>query len=61
MNQIHYRQLSIVGAFGGSPLWFRRAVDWLAATDTDLDRFVLDRFRCRMRWRPSTTSARDAD
>ncbi|MFN8621467.1 MAG: alcohol dehydrogenase catalytic domain-containing protein [Chloroflexota bacterium] len=44
MNRIHYRQLSIVGAFGGSPLWFRRAVDWLAATDLDLDRFVLDRF-----------------
>lgn len=44
MNVVHYRQLSIVGAFGGSPVWFRRAVDWLAATDLDLDRFVLDRF-----------------
>jgi L-iditol 2-dehydrogenase len=44
MNVIHYRQLSIIGAFGGSPVWFRRAVDWLAATDLDLDRFVLDRF-----------------
>jgi L-iditol 2-dehydrogenase len=44
MNRVHYKQLSIVGAFGGSPAWFRRAVDWLAATDLDLDRFVLDRF-----------------
>lgn len=44
MNAVHYRQLSIMGAFGGSPVWFRRAVEWLAATDLDLDRFVLDRF-----------------
>jgi L-iditol 2-dehydrogenase len=44
MNRVHYRQLQIVGAFGGSPLWFRRAVDWLAGTDLELDRFVLHRF-----------------
>lgn len=40
LNAIHYRQLSITGAFGGTPAYFRNAVAWLVNTRIDLDRFV---------------------
>lgn len=30
MNVLHYRQLSVVGSFGGTPAHFRRAAAWLA-------------------------------
>jgi L-iditol 2-dehydrogenase len=44
MNDLHYRQLSIVGAFGGTPDTFRRAAAWLARTTLDLDRFTPERY-----------------
>ncbi len=40
LNAIHYRQLSLVGAFAGTPRLFREAVAWLAHTDIALDRFI---------------------
>ncbi len=45
MNDLHYRQLSIVGAFGGTPDTFRRAAAWLADSTFDVDRFTPERFR----------------
>ena len=44
MNDLHYRQLSIVGAFGGTPDTFRRAAAWLDTASLDVDRFAPDRF-----------------
>jgi L-iditol 2-dehydrogenase len=44
MNDLHYRQLSIVGAFGGTPDTFRRAAAWLDATPFDVDAFTPERF-----------------
>ncbi len=40
LNRIHYQQLDLVGAFGGSPESFRHAVRWLAQSNLDLDGFV---------------------
>lgn len=40
LNRIHYQQLSLIGAFGGSPRYFRRAVQWLSQSELELDRFV---------------------
>jgi L-iditol 2-dehydrogenase len=40
MNRIHYQQLELVGAFGGSPELFRRAVGWLSRSTLDLNRLV---------------------
>lgn len=40
MNRVHYQQLSVVGAFGGSPELFRRAVRWLAQSDLPLEKFI---------------------
>ena len=39
-NQVHYRQIGIVGAFGGTPVYFRKAFEWLSASDLDLDALV---------------------
>lgn len=39
-NRIHYQQLQIIGAFGGTPAYFRRAMLWLERTDLDLARLV---------------------
>jgi L-iditol 2-dehydrogenase len=44
LNVVHYRQLSIVGAFGGGPASFRRAAEWLAATSFDVAAFAPIRF-----------------
>jgi len=44
MNVLHYRQLSIVGAFGGTPAHFRRAAAWLATADFDVAAFTPLRF-----------------
>ena len=44
MNDLHYRQLSIVGAFGGTPETFRRAAAWLDATPFDVESFTPERF-----------------
>lgn len=40
LNAIHYRQLSLVGAFAGTPMYFARAVAWLASTRIDLEKMV---------------------
>jgi L-iditol 2-dehydrogenase len=40
VNRIHYQQLRLIGAFGGSPELFRQAVSWLARCDLDVRRFV---------------------
>jgi L-iditol 2-dehydrogenase len=44
MNILHYRQLSLVGAFGGTPATFQRAAAWLADADLDVARFAPLRF-----------------
>jgi L-iditol 2-dehydrogenase len=44
LNAIHYRQVSLVGAFGGTPPHFRRAVRWLAESSLDLRGFTPLRF-----------------
>jgi L-iditol 2-dehydrogenase len=44
MNDLHYRQLAILGAFGGTPDTFRRAAAWLADSTFDVDRFTPERF-----------------
>ncbi len=44
MNVLHYRQLSLVGAFGGTPGHFRRAAEWLSRPGFDVERYTPDRF-----------------
>jgi L-iditol 2-dehydrogenase len=44
MRAMHYRQLSLIGAFGGTPATFQRAADWLTETDLDVARFAPSRF-----------------
>jgi len=44
MNDLHYRQLSIVGAFGGTPDTFRRAATWFDRTPFDVEAFTPERF-----------------
>ncbi len=44
MNDVHYRQLSIVGAFGGTPDTFRRAAAWFDRTTFDVEAFAPERF-----------------
>lgn len=44
LNVLHYRQIAIVGAFGGTPTTFRRAAAWLATNDFDIETFAPDRF-----------------
>jgi L-iditol 2-dehydrogenase len=44
MNDLHYRQLAIQGAFGGTPDTFRRAAAWLAANPLDMAAFAPGRF-----------------
>jgi L-iditol 2-dehydrogenase len=45
LNAIHYRQISLVGAFGGTPPHFRRAVRWLSESSLDLRAYTPIRFR----------------
>ena len=40
LNRIHYHQLQLVGAFGGSPELFRSAVRWLSRSTLPLDEMV---------------------
>jgi L-iditol 2-dehydrogenase len=47
MNDLHYRQLAIQGAFGGTPDTFRRAASWLAANSFDTGAFAPGRFPLR--------------
>ncbi len=44
MNDLHYRQLGIVGSFGGTPDTFRRAAAWLDAHPIDPATFAPERF-----------------
>lgn len=44
MNVLHYRQLSVVGAFGGTPSHFRRAAAWLSTSTFDVAAFTPLRF-----------------
>ena len=44
MNDLHYRQLAIQGAFGGTPDTFRRAAAWLAGNPLDTAAFAPGRF-----------------
>lgn len=44
MNRIHYRQLEVVGAFGGTPSTYASAVAWLAESRLDLTALVADEF-----------------
>lgn len=44
MNDLHYRQLTIQGAFGGTPDTFRRAAAWLAVNPLDTGTFAPGRF-----------------
>ena len=44
MNDLHYRQLTVVGSFGGTPDTFRRAAAWLERTSLDVDAFTPERF-----------------
>lgn len=41
-NVVHYQQLTLVGAFGGSPRHFRQAVSWLAASPLDGATFITE-------------------
>lgn len=44
MNALHYRQLTIAGAFGGTPASFRRAAAWLRDSSFDVAAFTPLRF-----------------
>jgi L-iditol 2-dehydrogenase len=44
LNVLHYRQLSIVGAFGGTPIHFQRAAAWLEQSDFDVAAYTPRRF-----------------
>jgi L-iditol 2-dehydrogenase len=43
-NDVHYRQIEIIGSFGGTPVYFRSAVDWLASSNLPLDRLITSEF-----------------
>jgi len=43
LNDVHYRELSVVGAYGANPRHFRAAVNWLAEGHIDLNKFVTSR------------------
>ena len=40
LNDIHYKEISLVGAFGATPRHFRAAVKWLGEGHLNLDKFV---------------------
>lgn len=44
VNRIHYRQLELLGAFGGTPATYARAVAWLAETPLALERIITDEY-----------------
>lgn len=44
LNGLHYRQLSLVGTFGGTPAHFRRAVSWLGGSTLDVGAYAPLRF-----------------
>jgi len=44
MNRIHYQQIELIGAFGGTPSTYLRAVTWLADTSYRLSLMVSDEY-----------------
>lgn len=40
LSRLHYKEIELIGAFGGTPRYYREAVRWLERTDIDLDRMV---------------------
>lgn len=40
LSAVHYRQLEVIGAFGGSPRYYQRAVRWLAEHPLPLSQLV---------------------
>lgn len=44
LNRSHYRQLSLIGSFGGTPAHFRRAAAWLAGSPFDVAAYTPRRF-----------------
>jgi len=43
LNEVHYREVEIIGAFGATPGHFAAAVEWLNEGHIDLNAFVTDR------------------
>jgi L-iditol 2-dehydrogenase len=44
VNRIHYQQIELIGAFGGTPGTYARAVEWLARTGYELPLLVTHEF-----------------
>jgi L-iditol 2-dehydrogenase len=44
LNDLHYRQVTLAGSFGGTPQTFRRAAAWLEAHPLDIAALAPDRF-----------------
>lgn len=42
VNRIHYQQIELLGAFGGTPETYARAVAWLADSELDLEALITD-------------------
>jgi L-iditol 2-dehydrogenase len=40
VSRLHYQEIELIGAFGGTPRYYREAVRWLGRTQIDLDRMV---------------------
>jgi L-iditol 2-dehydrogenase len=40
VSRLHYQEIELIGAFGGTPRYYREAVRWLGRTEIDLDRMV---------------------
>lgn len=43
LKRLHYEQISVIGAFGGTPRTYARAVAWLADTTLPVERLVTAR------------------
>jgi L-iditol 2-dehydrogenase len=44
MNQLHYKELSVLGAYGATPRQYRITMGYLARRREDLARIVTHRF-----------------
>ena len=42
INRIHYQQIELLGAFGGTPQTYARAVTWLSDSELDLEALITD-------------------
>lgn len=43
LRRVHYEQISVIGAFGGTPQTYARAVEWLARATFPIERLVTAR------------------